>query len=182
MSGHIEQTITTLQAKLREQEQEVAESKRMINSLRKLIGQPPLFADDDLRSKVGTSPIRADQFYGKGLSTAIREYLDMRRTGDQGPATVAEIYDALMEGGFAFDTKNEDNAKRALRISLTKNTAIFHKLPDGKRYGLLAWYPEAKAARSRRPENTEASSASEEDNEGATEEAATGPKDSDGAT
>jgi hypothetical protein len=60
-----------------------------------------------------------------------------------GPATVKEIYDALKAGGYKFETKNDANAMRNLRISLTKNTSIFHKLPGGE-FGLNEWYPKLK--------------------------------------
>lgn len=99
--------------------------------------------------------IRSDQFYGQPLAAAIRTILEMRRKQERGPATVNEIYGALIEGGFAFDTRNDENAKRGLRVSLTKNSVTFHKLPNGK-YGLLDWYPGAKTKRPRSGTSTDA--------------------------
>jgi len=87
--------------------------------------------------------IQSDQFYGQPLASSIRTILELRKALNQGPATINEIHAALVEGGFGFETKNEDNAKRGLRISITKNTSLFHKLPNGK-FGLLEWYPNAK--------------------------------------
>ena len=46
-------------------------------------------------------------------------------------------------GRYKFDTKDEENAKTTLRAALRKNSAIFHRLPQGE-YGLLGWYPNAK--------------------------------------
>ena len=149
MSEHLKRTIADLQEELREQERTVTETKRLINQLCKRAGMPPMYTDAELQARSGPGlSIRSDQFYGQGLSTAIREILDMRKALNRGAATLNEIYDALMEGGYKFDTKNEDNSKRGLRISLTKNTSIFHKLPNGK-FGLLEWYPNAKAAKKR---------------------------------
>lgn len=112
-------------------------------------GEQPRYMDADLATTLGTSSIRRDQWYGQPISTAIREYLTMRRASNAGPSTVNEIYDALTQGGFKFDAKDEENAKRGLRISLTKNTSIFHRLPDGKHYGLIEWYPDIKVRKER---------------------------------
>lgn len=68
----------------------------------------------------------------------------MRRTANLGPATVGEIYDALLAGGYNFESKDTANGKRGLRVSLTKNSSIFHRLPDGKTFGLASWYPKIK--------------------------------------
>jgi hypothetical protein len=67
----------------------------------------------------------------------------MRRAQNLGAATNREIYDSLMAGGYEFDTKSEDIAQQSLRHSLAKNTALFHKLPNGQ-FGLLSWYPNVK--------------------------------------
>jgi len=91
--------------------------------------------------------IRSDQFYGQPLASAVRTILEMRRQQNLGVATNNEIYDSLIAGGYQFHTKSEDVARASLRNSLSKNTVTFHKLPNGQ-FGLLAWYPNARAARS----------------------------------
>jgi hypothetical protein len=86
--------------------------------------------------------IRRDHFHGRKMATAIREYLEMRGASDRGglgAATVNEIYAALVEGGFTFETKNDLNAKRGLRDALMKNSGAFHRVGDA--YGLVEWYP-----------------------------------------
>lgn len=144
MSDHILKTVEELEKKLKEQISAVATTKRLINQLCEMAGVPARYNDADIEAKSGPSlSIRSDQFYGQPQATCVREILEMRKALNQGPATVNEIYAALVEGGFAFDTKNDENAKRGLRISITKNTALFHKLPNGK-IGLLDWYPNAK--------------------------------------
>ncbi len=107
----------------------------------------PIYAD--VGASVGEQrgaamTIRADQFYGKVMVTAMREYLEMRRASNQGPATPREIYDATVAGGFKFDTDNELNRITGIRTALRKSSSIFHRLPNNE-YGLLAWYPKAKA-------------------------------------
>jgi len=129
----------------------VRATKRSINHLCEIEGTPIPFPEADRED--GDSPtigsMRRDEFYGVALATAIRRYLEMRRSSGMGPATVQDMYEALVAGGFRFETKNTDNAKRGLYISLAKNTAVFHKLPGGDNdqgaiFGLLEWYPNAK--------------------------------------
>lgn len=161
MSDPIQQAIAKLQAKLREQERAVAKTKMVINGLCESEGLPLLYSEDEEESRESaTLAIRSDQFYGQPLAAAIRTIMELRRKQDRGPATVSEIFAALVEGGFAFDTRNEENAKRGLRISLSKNTATFHRLPSGK-YGLLDWYPNAKTKRSRPSSMSDSSEASD---------------------
>lgn len=156
MSDHIQQTIADLQAKLKEQESGVTKTKQLINQLCGIAGMPVIYQDAELQeggNSVNLS-IQGDQFYGQPLATCIRQILEIRKGLKQGPATVNDIYGALVQGNYQFDTKNEDNAKRGLRISLTKNTAIFHKLPNGK-FGLIEWYPNVKPSRQRDESNDE---------------------------
>src|SRR5713226_2500886 len=148
MSDHIQKTIEEALVKLREQEQQVIKTKTLINSLREWAGQPALFPDSETNSSTQTGPLRRDEYYGQALSTVVREVLVKRREAGLGPASVDEIYHAMLEGGYAFETSNEENAKRGLRISLTKNSATFHRLPQGG-YGLKEWYPNIKESKAR---------------------------------
>ncbi|HEU0052539.1 MAG TPA: hypothetical protein VFQ39_05150, partial [Longimicrobium sp.] len=132
-------------------EDEIVSLKRAANALCQLEGREPVYAEVEQRTERAAYSIRRDQWYGQPLSTAVREYLSMRRASNRGPATVNEIYEALANGGFLFEAKGAENAKRGLRISLRKNSSIFHRLPDGS-YGLIEWYPEAKARKDREPE------------------------------
>lgn len=148
MRDEFKPAIAALQGDLKEIERKAVETKRAINRLCELAGAPPMYVvSDDGGSKPGIATMRNDQFYGKVLTTATREYLEMRNAANLGPATPREIYEALVTGGFKFDTKIENNAIAGLRQVLRKNSSIFHRLPQGV-YGLLAWYPNAKAAKS----------------------------------
>lgn len=139
--------IAALQGDLRELDRKAREIKNTINVLCKHAGSPEMYPN--LASEEGPAPIggiKADTFYGKTLATAAREYLDMRKASSQGPATPREIYEALVQGGFQFETKVEANRMVGLRSNLRKNSKTFHRLPNGQ-YGLLAWYPNAKPAK-----------------------------------
>jgi hypothetical protein len=141
---HIQKTIDTALEKLREQEAQVLETKKLVNSLCKWTGQPEMFTDLDIPAQAApVTAFQCDAFYGQPMSTVVRKILEARRAKGNGPASVNEIYEAMVAGGYKFDTDKPENAKRMLRISLTKNSATFHKLPGGN-YGLREWYPAIK--------------------------------------
>lgn len=136
MKEKLGSAVEALTQQLEEQIREVAETKKMINSLRKRMGEAPLYADIESESVV-SGVIRPDQFYGKPLATAAQQYLEMRRQ-----ATSAEdILSGLNQGGFDFAALgwSEPTRLRSLAMSLAKNTKTFHRLPNGM-FGLLAWY------------------------------------------
>ena len=160
MTDHISKTIADLELRLATQQEEVSRLKRTINDLCSLDGRPPRYPDVEEKSNPTISSLRSDQFYGRPLATVVREFLEMRKTANLGPASVNEIYDTLIAGGFKFETSNELNAKRGLRVSLSKNSVTFHKLPNGE-WGLLDWYPTAKL-RAQRSAGEEPEGAEEE--------------------
>ena len=141
-------------AKLRELEVQVVETKKTINGMCKLAERPLLFPDADASSASLLNGFRSDQFYGQPLSTVARQILDARKASGLGAASVNEIYEAMVAGGYKFETSNVDNAKRVLRISLAKNSATFHKLPNGE-YGLRTWYPAIKDSKAKAPPGDE---------------------------
>lgn len=143
LKGAIDVLVQRVEAKTKE----ITQSKRMINQLCAEAGMEPIYGDIDVNTGSAAATIRADQFYGKTPIVAAREYLETR---DRAVA-VEEILDALVRGGFDFDSQGwtEELRHRNLSISLGKNTAIFHKLPNGT-VGLLKWYPEASKKKRRR--------------------------------
>lgn len=142
MSESIEKTISELQKHLDDLAAQTSDTKRTINSLCKVVGKHPIYNDVDV-SQGRTLMMNGDEYYGKPLATVVREILVDRKLSNAGPANVNEIYDSMIAGGYQFDAKSESNAKRGLRISLAKNTATFHKLPNGK-FGLSDWYSAIK--------------------------------------
>lgn len=139
MPDELGPAITALQRKLDDQLQGVADTKRTINMLLKMSGQPELFPESENER---SGAVRSDQFYGKGVATAAAEYLAMRKQACQPD----EILHALVSGGFDFDYVGwkQDDRLRSLAVSLAKNTGgagKFHRLKNGA-FGLRAWYDE----------------------------------------
>jgi hypothetical protein len=144
--------IETLERRLAEMERKANALVDVINDLRREDGLPPRppfsgggggSGADAVSGAAALTQIKPDTFYGKKMQTAVREYLEMRRLQNLGPATPREIYSAITSGGYQFDAKDETNALVGLRALLRKRTAFFHKLPNGT-YGLTSWYPDAK--------------------------------------
>lgn len=73
-----------------------------------------------------------------------------------------EVLKALEQGGFDFDALGwkKDNRARTVAMSLAKNTAIFHRLPNGM-FGLKKWYEEAIAKKAKKAEDNEKETESE---------------------
>ncbi|HXC36729.1 MAG TPA: hypothetical protein VNV43_12690 [Candidatus Acidoferrales bacterium] len=139
MRSEAQQAIDFTRDKIRVKEQEILELKKMINRFYVDEGEPAPYADAQADSTASFGQLRTDHFYGMTLADAGRTYLEMRKAKGLGAASVNDIYKTLKEGGYAFDTQNEEYAKNGVRISLKKNAAIFHKLPNGD-YGLCLWY------------------------------------------
>ena len=141
MDEKLNGAIEVLLERLREKEQEVIQTKKMINSLRQMGGETPLFSDAQLQDSLLINPSRPDLYYGKSITTASREYLELRKQACQ----AEEIQRGLEQGGFDFDSQGwkEKDRLRNLSILLAKNSSIFHRLPNGT-FGLLAWYPDVK--------------------------------------
>jgi hypothetical protein len=140
--------IAALQSELGDVERKARELKSTINVLCRHAGVAEIYPniESEATGTASIASIRGDTFYGKVINTAAREYLEMRKAANLGPATPREIYDALVSGGFQFEAKTDQIAMVSLRSQLRKNSRTFHKLPTGQ-YGLLAWYPNAKAAK-----------------------------------
>ncbi|MFZ0912546.1 MAG: hypothetical protein WBQ76_05375 [Candidatus Korobacteraceae bacterium] len=155
--------IEELQAHLDQQLQDVAETKKMINALRKRNGEESLYADVAVES-VGA--MRPDQYYGKPLATAAAEYLERRKQA----CPAEEIMRGLEQGGFDFEATGwkEKDRHRLLAVSLAKNNVKFHKLPNNT-FGLLAWYDQAVLAKKNKDEKKQ--NGTEEVTEGAAEKA-----------
>lgn len=148
MDQKLSAAIEVLMEQLEEEITAVNETKKMINALRKRNGEKPLFNDVDLPRSQNIS--RPDIFYGKPFSTAAREFLDFRRRA----CSTDEILSGLEQGGFDFEAVGwkEKDRLRSLAISLAKNSAIFHRLPNGT-FGLLSWYPDMAKPKKEKEKN-----------------------------
>lgn len=153
MSDHILKTIEDAQMDLRKHEQAVVEAKRFINKLCEFGKMQPLYPEAEGEKPLGSAApatVRRNSFYGKPLATCVREILEMRKRGGSGAgeATLEEIMTSLRAGNYDLDTisRDKDDQKRGVAISLAKNTSTFHRLPNGD-FGLLEWYPSVKKPR-----------------------------------
>jgi hypothetical protein len=83
------------------------------------------------------------------MGSAVRQYLEMRfnEIGASNPAKPREIFDALKQGGFHFEAKDDAIAIISLRNLLRKNTNMFTKVPNSGTYGLATWYEHVKRAK-----------------------------------
>src|SRR6266850_4266874 len=154
MNTDILNTIEVLNGKVRTKEEEANKLKKLVNELCAEAGVDPHYPD--IPEAGGLSTIRADQFYGQTLTAAIRNYLERRKASNLGAASVVDIFKAVKDGGYKFDTNNEDNAKISVSNTLRKSSSVFHRLPNGQ-YGLLSWYPTARAPKedeAKRPKRT----------------------------
>jgi hypothetical protein len=149
MSNDLGTAISALERSLAEVERKANGLRSAINTLCEEAGIAPKYPDAGRSAEQAAvaTQIKPDTFYGKKQSTAMRMYLDMRKAQSLGPATPREIFEALKAGGYQFETRNETTALIGMRALLRKNTVTFHKLPNGS-YGLLSWYPDAKASKS----------------------------------
>lgn len=153
MSNPFQPAIDELEKDLVPIERKRNELVSTINVLRAKAGLPPRPDNSgpggsqphDAGKSLALSQLKHDSFFGKRMGTAAREYLEMRFAAVNGtnPASVREIFDALKEGGFVFETKHNNVAMISLRNMLRKGSQTFLKLPNGS-YGLRSWYPGAK--------------------------------------
>lgn len=169
MSKELDNVISLLVERIDQNTRELAEKKRTVNSLCREAGKEPIYPDAELTGTAGSRvpSIRASQFYGKSPIVGAREYLELRNEA----VPLEELLDALTKGGFDFEAQgwNETMRLKNLGISISKNSAIFHKLPNDT-WGLLKWYPNVKTKKAAR-ENGRSEAAEDKDKATAEESA-----------
>lgn len=149
---HILKTIETFEAKIVEHEQEIFKLRSAVNQVCAVAGMEPKYQLDDAGTASAATgktlgTIKADEFFNKPLATAVRNALNMLRAAGKAPASVEQIYDVLVQGGFDFGAKR-DPAIQGLHVSIGKNSALFSKLPNGL-VGVKDWYGDAPRPRGR---------------------------------
>src|ERR1700690_2935627 len=99
-----EAAIAKLERGIEEFEQKIRALRTAINTMCENAGMKPRYAEAQLTAGTGTklSQIQDDTFYGKKQTTAMREYLEMRKTQGVGPGSPREIYEAIKQGGYSF--------------------------------------------------------------------------------
>lgn len=167
MSERLDAAIEEIVAQIVAKEAELNPLKIAVNQLCQINGQSPRYHVDGAGApgapRRNVLTWRSDQFYARPLAQCVTEYFEARDTiGLERPATIDEIHEALTKGGYKFEgtSGNEENTKRAIKISLSKNTAQFTKISENL-VSLKKWYPNAK----RKPASA-ASSPSDEEADG----------------
>lgn len=169
MSDQIRAGIDGMVAAIEQQLAQVQALKMSVNVMCRQIGEEPRYPDADNAAPGGGGVLRADQFYGKALATAVREYLERIKRA----AGTEEIVKALEQGGYDFNEQGwkKGHRPRILAIALVKNSVTFRRLPNGM-FGMESWYePRTKKAKGGEPEITDADEALE--NNGAAKAATT---------
>lgn len=167
MSTALKAAVDELLEEHRKQMSAVNDTRRAINVLLRQMGKPPLFeADEDEGGATAATRLRPDLFFGKSLTGAVREYLEMR---DQA-CSAEEIIDALQAGGFSFETLGwqKENRSRSLSMSLAKNHLVFVRVPSGA-WGLRSRYNLPATRRGRKTTGSEGEAAGDSKGEGTDE-------------
>src|SRR5437016_2927960 len=91
--------IEVFKARVREKEDELNRLKKAVNEMAQVAGLPAIYPSVASESIGTVAAIRGDQFYGQGLSTAIRMYLEIRKASGLSAASVSDIFEAVKRGG-----------------------------------------------------------------------------------
>ncbi|HML72897.1 MAG TPA: hypothetical protein PKB02_00245 [Anaerohalosphaeraceae bacterium] len=137
--NHIERTIEDLESQIQQKRGELERLQNAVNSLCQIINVPPKYqiSSQDLESQSLT--LKGDEYFRKPTATVITCILQDRKTKNMGPATLDEIHQKMLEGGYVFDVKEP---KIAVGTALGKNPK-FTKIGENK-WGLTEWYPKGK--------------------------------------
>jgi hypothetical protein len=163
MESGYDVAIESLKKELEQIEKKASEIKSTINKLSALADKPQPYADAELTTFSHSVALRPDQFFGRGLSTAVREFLKIRGSA----CTAQEILEGLKAGGFEIpEDWQEKHYLKNLAISLSKNSNDFVYVKQSNAYGLWEFYPERvrekkKSSRSNGSEKTEERATSE---------------------
>src|SRR4051812_4968090 len=120
----VEETLNIILEQLHELERQSAVKKRTVNDLCRVLGRPLVYEDVEAAAGFSTRP---DEYYGRTAPEVIRSILEKRKQANLGAATINEIYNAMNEGGYHFQTANDLHAKRGIYSVLSDS--VFHKLP-----------------------------------------------------
>jgi hypothetical protein len=155
MSDAIKKAIEEMQTELQQQEQQVADTKKLINQLCGRAKMAPIYTDAELQVNMAVVAVQRNSFFGRPLQTCVREFLEMRKRSNLGPASLNQIFDALREGGYDLKTisaNSEADQKRGVAITLAKNSATFIRLPT-EDWGMRDWYPNVREKKNRASES-----------------------------
>jgi hypothetical protein len=166
MSDKLTSAIETMTEQVSAKLAEVAELKRATNTLCKVAGIDPIYPDADEPQPGVLMRMRPDEYYGKAFSTAARDYLKRRNQA----VSAEDIVAGLEQGSFDFDAQGwkPEGRLRTVAASLAKNTAVFHRLPNGL-FGLKEWYPDAIERKTKGKKDSDEKENGTDNNEAASE-------------
>ena len=148
---------------------EQMELRATVNGICKMTGRQPIFSGavhstESALQSAAPVVLSPDMFTGAALAPAAKGALDLLRQqagSTTRPATVEEIHTVLVNGGFEFPSRDVENQRRGLAVSLSKSSYMFRKLPNGM-FGLTEWYPGSKKPTRKRGDTESAADEAED--------------------
>lgn len=136
--SHIEQTIEDIESQIRQKQKELEGLQIAVNYLCKLLdpNAAPRYNIKGQSAEMPLTRLKGDEYFRRPKATVITSILQDRKTRKMGPATINEIYEKMIEGGYIFDVKEP---KVAIGTAMGKNQK-FTRL-DNDKWGLTEWYP-----------------------------------------
>ena len=138
--NHIEKTIEELENQIQQKQKELKELQNTVNNLYRLLNPdaPPRYEIKEQGAEMPATGLSGDEYFRRPTARVITYILQDRKTKNMGPATVDEIQQKMLEGGYVFDVKEP---KKAIGTALGKNPKFTRV---GDKWGLSEWYPTAK--------------------------------------
>lgn len=138
--------IRPLQEQIRPVVDQIEAKKKLINQLCDAAGAPRIYPDtgEEKPATAALGPILPDQYFGKPTATVVRDILERRKRANLGAIPLNDLYEAMKAGGFEFESKDPEIARRSVAITLGKNTQTFTRVPSTGSWGLAEWYPNAR--------------------------------------
>lgn len=139
--SHIEQTIEEIENQIRQKRKELEGLQIAVNHLCKLLdpNAAPRYEIKGQSAEMPLAKLKGDEYFRRPTATVITYILKDRKARKMGPATIKEIYEKMIEGGYIFTVKTP---KVAIGTAMGKNPK-FTRL-DNDKWGLTEWYPPVK--------------------------------------
>ena len=138
MKDVLKATYDLYEKKLQELFNQVSETKKMLNTLARDMGNSDVpYPDVSTEALTGAVKIKPDQFYNKPLATAVRKFLELKNEATHWN----DIVKALRDGGFNLGKTKQ--AEDEARLTILRNTANFVLIGDNF-FGLKENYSDSK--------------------------------------
>jgi len=139
--GDIEKKVEELDSLIQQKQAELEELYRKVNNLCEMFDIPHAKYEIKGQDKeIRHVKLKGDEYFRKPTATAITLILEDRKIRDMGPATVDEICEKMVEGGYIFEVQEP---KKAVGTAMGKNPK-FTRVGDTDKWGLTEWYPPPK--------------------------------------